>query len=424
MARASTGTVVERNTTRGKVFAIRFRAYGRREYVTLGRSEDGWTSKKAGQELANVLADVRRGIWRPPESEPVLPAIREEPTFHLFASEWLAGREAEGLARRTTEELRWALTIHLLPHFAGHRLSQITSEEVDRYKRAKVQERDAGLVARPLSNRSINRTLQILSQVLDAAVEYGYISTNPAKGRRRRLKPGSPRRASMTGEQVKALFAAAGEHRVLLATAIMAGGLRASEVTALRWRDVDLASGWLHVGKSKTDAGVRRVDLAPHLLDELKAWKAASRFSKPDDFVFPTRAGTRRDRNTLRTRILYPAIERANKKLREMGKAPISEEVTFHSLRRTYASLMAEAGADPRYVMGQIGHRRAEFTLAVYTDVGNRRHAANATLGDLLLGSDWAPMGTSGTSAIASVPDTVEETDTKGPDLQALPEWS
>jgi hypothetical protein len=57
---------------------------------------------------------------------------------------------------------------------------------------------------------------------------------------------------------------------------------------------------------------------------------------------------------------------------------------------------MAEAGADPRYVMGQIGHRRAEFTLAVYTDFGNRKHAANAALGELLLGSDSEPVGTNG----------------------------
>ena len=32
-------------------------------------------------------------------------------------------------------------------------------------------------------------------------------------------------------------------------------GLRIGELCSLRWRDVDLASGWLTVGESKTDAG-------------------------------------------------------------------------------------------------------------------------------------------------------------------------
>ena len=34
----------------------------------LGRPEDGWTRRRAEEELENVLADVRRGIWRPEES--------------------------------------------------------------------------------------------------------------------------------------------------------------------------------------------------------------------------------------------------------------------------------------------------------------------------------------------------------------------
>lgn len=45
---------------------------------------------------------------------------------------------------------------------------------------------------------------------------------------------------------------------------------------------------------------------------------------------------------------------------------------------------MIEAGADPAYVMSQIGHTQASFTLSVYTHVRNRREAANGRLDDLL----------------------------------------
>lgn len=428
MARAPTGSVVEKATARATVYALRFRASGRRQYVTLGTSSEGWTRSRAETELANVLADVRRGIWRPPEREPVIEQPREEPTFHVFASEWLDGRKKEGLAERTTDELAWALTLHLLPHFADFRLSRVTAEEVDRFKRSKVAERELRLVERPLSNRSINRVISILASVLDAAVEYGWMGSNPARGRRRRLKAEPRRRSSMNAEQVRALLQAGGRHRLLLATAIMAGGLRASELTGLRWRDLDLAGAWLHVRESKTEAGVRRVDLAPDLLDDLKAWKAETPFARDDDYVFPTSKGTRRERNTLRTRILYPAIERADATLVDAGRQPIGEHVTFHSLRRTYARLMAEAGADPRYVMGQIGHTRAEFTLAVYTDVGDRKHAANARLGELLLGADegrqWALNGhyEHEEAATESGGQSLERPEVR--DMQALPEWS
>ena len=115
-----------------------------------------------------------------------------------------------------------------------------------------------------LSNASINKTIRHLAMILDTAVEYGYVVANAARGRRRRLPTNRPRRVVMTAEQLVAVLDAAGrrsiEHRTLLATAIMAGGLRVSELTGLRWRSVDLADGWLHVEDSKTEAGERRVD--------------------------------------------------------------------------------------------------------------------------------------------------------------------
>ena len=77
------------------------------------------------------------------------------------------------------------------------------------------------------------------------------------------MKEAEPKRARLTGEQVQALLRAAGPHRTLLATAIMAGGLRVSELTHLRWRDLDLRDGLLNVAASKTAAGVRQVVLEP-----------------------------------------------------------------------------------------------------------------------------------------------------------------
>lgn len=187
---------------------------------------------------------------------------------------------------------------------------------MDRYRSAKVREGR-------LSARSINKTITRLSQVLQAAVEYGYLDSNPATGRRRRLKADAPRRRFLEPEQVRAPLDAAGKHRTLLATAIMAGGLRVSEVAGLRWCDIDLAAGRLRVTASKTEAGVRVVDLSPHLREELAGHKAASLFSQPGDFVFPTQKGTRRDRSAIRGRILRPAIARANRALEKQGLAPI-----------------------------------------------------------------------------------------------------
>lgn len=71
-------------------------------------------------------------------------------------------------------------------------------------------------------------------------------STQPGDGE---LIPGTsdPGRGSQVDE-ARALLGAAGEHRALLATMMLAG-LRVSEACALRWRDVELARGRLRVAE-------------------------------------------------------------------------------------------------------------------------------------------------------------------------------
>ena len=162
MARRPTGQVIVRRGRRGTTYALRFRAYGKREYVTTQAT----TREEAETQLHYVLADVGRGIWRTPvRHEPEPP--KEEPTFHVFASEWLAARALEGLAERTVADLRWSLELHLLPYFASYQLSEITPQLVDRYKVEKARERQQLEEARArgekvrergLSNNSINHT--------------------------------------------------------------------------------------------------------------------------------------------------------------------------------------------------------------------------------------------------------------------------
>lgn len=391
MARKATGQVVERRRRGGRTFALRFQAYGKRRYLSLGAAEQGWTRRKAEDELANVLADVRRGIWKPAR-----PAVDTDempaPTFHEFASEWLATRRHE-FAPRTVEDYALALSHHLLPFFKDHRLSEITAQEVDRYKAAKVREREEEQIGRPLSNRTINKTLTRLGQILDAAVRYELLDYNPVKTKVERLKEAEPKRTRLTGEQVQALLRAAGPHRTLLATAIMAGGLRVSELTHLRWRDLDLHDGLLHVAASKTAAGIRQVVLEPELMQLLSEHKDAAEWTEPDDFVFAGRIREKpRERNTVRTRILYGAIEKTNEELAAEDRAPLPDGVTFHSLRRTYAALRAELGEHPAITAAQMGHRDPRMTLRVYTDVTGVQ--PRTRLGRLLGNDHWTGSGT------------------------------
>jgi len=122
---------------------------------------------------------------------------------------------------------------------------------------------------------SINKTITRLGQILEVAVEYELIDRNPAEGKRRRVKAPQPAPVWLDrAEHIAALLDAAREldrearadrqvpRRALLATLVFAGR-RIGELCDLRWRDVDLSGGTITVRASKTDAGVRRVDMLP-----------------------------------------------------------------------------------------------------------------------------------------------------------------
>ena len=92
--RVPKGEVVRNPTRGGFTFALRFTAYNKRRYLTLGRPEDGWTEARARTELENILADVRRGIWQPHTIE-APPEPPQDPGFHEFASAWFEAIRGE-----------------------------------------------------------------------------------------------------------------------------------------------------------------------------------------------------------------------------------------------------------------------------------------------------------------------------------------
>src|SRR5262249_49114648 len=118
-----------------------------------------------------------------------------------------------------------------------------------------------------------------------------------ARGAERRAQPAAGRAAARqraklkvgvdipSPDEIPPLVARLDDRRrPLLLTAIFTG-LRSSELRGLRWTDIDLKRGVLHVrqradryrviGRPKSAAGERKVPLPPLLVNTLREWKLA-----------------------------------------------------------------------------------------------------------------------------------------------------
>jgi integrase len=421
MARAATGKIIEKRGKDGRVYrGLRFTAYAKRRYVTLGTA----TIAEAETELRHVLADVERGTWQAPRQVEPPPEPVTVPTLHQFAEDWWLRNENK-LRARTRLDYRWRLEKHLLRYFGELRVDAITIDTVERYIAAKLSEgerirraaaegkpitekitdkhgRTFERPLQPLSPRSINMTVTLLGAILESAVERELITRNPARGRSRRVKEVEPPRSYLeNAEQITALLTAAGEldrkatkdrqhieRRAMIATLTFAG-LRIGELLALRWRDVDLAGGWLRVGDSKTPAGRRRVKIRGALRDELSTVR--SPLTGPaGGYVFPTRTGAALRPENFRNRVLAAAIKRADKTLTKAELSPLPEGLTPHSLRRTFCSLLYALGEDPGLVMDEMGHTDPALALRVYRQSMRRGEDEKAALAALVEGGQLA----------------------------------
>ncbi len=409
-----------------RTYSLRFRVNGKRRSITLGTDAEGWSDRRAERKLEDVLAEIRVGMWRPPA--PPEASDEREMTFHEFASRWWAARKGE-LRHKTQLDYEWQLQKHLLPFFADYPVSEIDLPLVERYREDKLIERErvraaaeAGHPIRdkrgqrrmPMSNGSINKTLVTLAQILESAVERGLVDSNPASGRRRRLKTSKPVRRHLEADDLKELLSVAAEmdrtspryrigRRPMIA--VMAkSGLRVTEMCMLRWRDVDVHHQRLIIGHAKTDAGVREVDLSLDVMEELMTWRASCKTSDPDGFVFATVSGRPRDKDNVRQRVLGPVLRKANALREQRGLAPIAQ-VSPHALRRTYISLLIEAGAPLPYVMRQVGHEDSRTTLEVYAQVQQRlnRDQVHQAFDDLLASAgEQAEVPTEGREKMSS----------------------
>jgi len=144
------------------------------------------------------------------------------------------------------------------------------------------------------------------------------------------------------------------KHKLLVALAYGAG-LRVGEIVGLRIRNINFDELTIHIksGKGEKD----RITIFP---EKLKAdLRELTALQHGNEYVFESERGGK-----LTERSAQAIFEKALK------KAKIQKDVSFHSLRHSFATHLLENGVDIRYVQELLGHQNIR-TTQLYTKVTN-----------------------------------------------------
>ncbi|MCS7219575.1 MAG: site-specific integrase, partial [Thermus sp.] len=262
----------------------------------------GKTRQEAARKLAEKVALLNAGRLPAPEAI----SVRE------WAEGWLRRKAAE-VRPKTLESYRYHLH-RVFPSLADPRAP-------DRVGRMRLQ------AVQPLHIRALLDELQtrlppsglrtarwLLGTVFEEAVRLEVIPRNPVTPVRVRTRGRDPKAARiLQPEEARALLEALDAQPSPLALALrlmLACGLRRGEALALRWEDVDLDRGELHVRRAwtrvgsrgqlsepKTPTSYRRVPVPAATLDRLRAYRDAlvDRGFSPEEilhfYLFPSRKG-------------------------------------------------------------------------------------------------------------------------------------
>ena len=335
-----------------------------------GKRKRRWHSfagnkREAQIECARIVSAMTGGNYLEPNKT----------TVAEFLDRWLDHIKSQ-VSPRSHERYVEIARKNLVPLIGGVIVGKLRPVQISTaYSKALASGRRDGTGG--LSPRTVHHLHRILKQALGQAVRWELLARNPADA----VDPPKVERNAMQTYDLPQTVALI-EHlrptrlHVPVILAVLCG-LRRGEISALRWRSVDLTAGQLAVVESaeQTNVGVRykepksgrarNVALSATVIEELKAWRVRQAQEllklgiRPDGDTFVV---TQVDGSPLQPRSL------THEWVRLIGGAGLPR-IRFHDLRHAHATHLLASGVHPKVASERLGHSKVGITLDLYSHV-------------------------------------------------------
>ncbi|WP_425387467.1 tyrosine-type recombinase/integrase [Eikenella longinqua] len=272
------------------------------------QTDDEQQAKELAAKHYNSLFEVQRLGSKP------------EHSWQETVVEWLKENPKKQQDYNTLLFLRW------LDNHLGHlNISQIDREVLRQVRDAKMAEQ--------VKPRTVNAYLQQIRIVLRAAYDWGWLDRVP---KFTLLEEPKRRERWLTSDEKERLFAELPEHLIPIVRFALATGLRMSNITQMKWSQIDLhrQTAWIFADSTKAGRPIG-VPLNHEAMDTLR-----SQMGKHPEFVF-----------IFRGKPIKRANQAAWRKARD--RAGLSD-FRFHDCRHTWATNHVISGT-PIYQLKELG---------------------------------------------------------------------
>ncbi|WP_295135662.1 site-specific integrase [uncultured Reyranella sp.] len=374
------GTITRRGKSSWRLKFDAPSADGKRntQYVTVRGGK-----KDAQAKLNEQLAAIGKGTFVEPSKLALADHIRSR--IDLWHS---AGEIGPHSFKRYGD----ILDLHIRPHIGAIAVQRLSTTDVEGWHK---KLRDT-----PLAPRTVRHCHRLLSKALADAVRHKIVTHNVAgrEGQRSPKVPNDEVEIIRAGEIEGVVEKLRGTPMFAPAMLALFCGLRAGEICALRWANVDLDKKVIHVRESveevhgeplavkapKTKAGIRSItapDIVIEALRDLRRQQLELRLAlglgKPGDDALVYPAG-------------HGGIKRPSNLSRDWRRADAAD-LHFHGLRHTHASQLIAAGLDVVLISTRLGHAKPTITLAIYAHLFEKDDAAAAEAINRALGASPVP---------------------------------
>ena len=319
--------------------------------VVVGTVEE-YSTRSAAQKAVDAL---RIHVNKDTPRSPLQPLTCEQLIAHYTEKE--LAEDNDKRAYSTKAAYKCYLNNWILPRWGSYRLTDVKTVAVEEW-----------LGKLSLAAGTKAKLRNIMSATFNHAIRHEWLDKNPISLVRQSAKRETIPTVLDAAEISALLTELQHPYRQMVLLAATTG-LRASELLALKWCDINFESleicldrGVVHqvVGDLKTETSRKPLPLDPDLAHSLLVWRQTSPYNQEHDWVFasPEMQGKQPywPENLLR-RHIRPGAKRCG----------INKPIGWHTFRHSYATHLKANGEDVKVVQESLRHANSRITLDTYT---------------------------------------------------------